>query len=595
MVKKCISVIIMTVMILSMTAGCNSPVAFDISGNNAAIDINGSAYKEAENNASNTPFGAYPDTIYYTLGKMTSDNNSNMPKGDTYEDNVYTRYIKDTINVQNVDAFEAEDGQYDTKVSMAVAMKDIPDIMVVSNPDTLSLLIENDMIEDLSESYEKCLSPKIKSMYESYGDELLSQVTFDGKIMAFPETNITDGPNLLWLRKDWMDKLGLKKTENISDAVDIIKAFVENGMGDNENGNTVGLVCDTSIAGECGYSREYLLDIIFASFDAYPKQWLKEDDGSITYGSVTDNAKQALAYIHELYEENVIDNNFLLRTTANIIELIENGHCGSFFGPWWAPNNPLIKAVGYDSEADWQPYLLQTDSQGRTSYHSQNPCYKYIVVRKGYEHPELAAKIVSVLFDKMRYECNTSKELKQYYQLSVEPTARPLSINIDYKNALNMCYQELCDVINNEKQPSSLNIMESSYYDACMSYLYNSGGVSKSVNGSVSDRNVAGRKGATSDQWAAYMSRIKACSVLSSANINVVNSVFFGSTYTMKSRWWRLKEEEKQVYIKIICGEGSIDEFDQFVSYWYQNGGTQITDEVSEKVSELKKYKKNIN
>ena len=498
MVKKCISVIIMTVMILSMTAGCNSPVAFDISGNNEAIDINGSAYKEAENNASNTPFGAYPDTIYYTLGKMTSDNNSNMPKGDTYEDNVYTRYIKDTINVQNVDAFEAEDGQYDTKVSMAVAMKDIPDIMVVSNPDTLSLLIENDMIEDLSESYEKCLSPKIKSMYESYGDELLSQVTFDGKIMAFPETNITDGPNLLWLRKDWMDKLGLKKPENISDAVDIIKAFVENGMGDNENGNTVGLVCDTSIAGECGYSSEYLLDIIFASFDAYPKQWLKEDDGSITYGSVTDNAKQALAYIHELYEENVIDNNFLLRTTANIIELIENGHCGSFFGPWWAPNNPLIKAVGYDSEADWQPYLLQTDSQGRTSYHSQNPCYKYIVVRKGYEHPELAAKIVSVLFDKMRYECNTSKELKQYYQLSVEPTARPLSINIDYKNALNMCYQELCDVINNEKQPSSLNIMESSYYDACMSYLYNSGGVSKSINGSVSDRNVAGRKGATS-------------------------------------------------------------------------------------------------
>ena len=63
----------------------------------------------------------------------------------------------------------------------------------------------------------------------------------------------------------------------------------------------------------------------------------------------------------------------------------------------------------------------------------------------------------------------------------------------------------------------------------------------------------------------------------------------------MKSRWWRLKEEEKQVYIRIICGEGSIDEFDQFVSYWYQNGGTQITDEVSEKVSELKNYKKNIN
>ena len=34
---------------------------------------------------------------------------------------------------------------------------------------------------------------------------------FDGKLMAVPETVIDHGPNLLWLRKDWMDELGLKE------------------------------------------------------------------------------------------------------------------------------------------------------------------------------------------------------------------------------------------------------------------------------------------------------------------------------------------------------------------------------------------------
>ena len=88
----------------------------------------------------------------------------------------------------------------------------------------------------------------------------------------------------------------------------------------------------------------------------------------------------------------------------NICELIENGICGSFFGPWWAPNNPLANAVSINPDANWQPYLIST-GDNVTEYHSQNPCYKYVVVRKGYEYPEIAAKMISVMFDKIRFGC----------------------------------------------------------------------------------------------------------------------------------------------------------------------------------------------
>lgn len=555
--KKCVAFGVTGIMLI--LAGCKSPAGFASNDNEE--------YNARMEEARTTPFGAYPETIEYTLGKMTSVNNSNMPENDTYTDNAYTRYIKSVINVQNVDAFEANDSQYDTNVSMAISMGSLPDIMVVSSQDEVEQLVGAGLIEDLTESYNNCISDRIRKMYESYGDSLKDMVTYDGKIMALPETNITDGPNLVWLRKDWMDKLGLSEPHTIDDVVNIVKHFISEDPGNNGEDasgkpNTVGLAVDTDVTGECGYSSEFLLDIIFACFGAYPKQWIMNDDGEIVYGSVTDEAKEALSYISGLYNQGVIDNDFLLRTSTNICELIENGMCGSFFGPWWAPNNPLVNAVSRNPDADWQPYLIATDSDGTTSYHSQNPCYKYVVVRKGYEHPEIAAKMISVMFDKVRFDCTDSEEFKNYYQLNVEPTARPLSINVDYNNALSICYRNIDATISGRKNPDSLELLERSFYDACSEYIKNAN--------------------KTSTQWAAYMSRIKACSLIAQDNIKVVDSLYFKTTDTMKSHWWRLKAKEKEAYLKIISGEEDISYFDTFVKEWNEQGGQTITSEVSE-------------
>lgn len=555
--KKCVAFGVTGIMLI--LAGCKSPAGF--------VSNDNEEYNARMEEARTTPFGAYPETIEYTLGKMTSVNNSNMPENDNYTDNAYTRYIKSVINVQNVDVFEANDSQYDTNVSMVISMGSLPDIMVVSSQDEVEQLVEAGLIEDLTESYNNCISDRIRKMYESYGDSLKDMVTYDGKIMALPETNITDGPNLVWLRKDWMDKLGLSEPHTIDDVVNIVKHFISedpgnNGVDASGKPNTVGLAVDTDVTGECGYSSEFLLDIIFACFGAYPKQWIMNDDGEIVYGSVTDEAKEALSYINSLYNQGVIDNDFLLRTSTNICELIENGLCGSFFGPWWAPNNPLANAVSRNPDADWQPYLIATDSDGTTSYHSQNPCYKYVVVRKGYEHPEIAAKMISVMFDKVRFDCTDSEEFKNYYQLNVEPTARPLSINVDYNNALSICYRNIDATISGRKNPDSLELLERSFYDACSEYIKNAN--------------------KTSTQWAAYMSRIKACSLIAQDNIKVVDSLYFKTTDTMKSHWWRLKAKEKEAYLKIISGEEDISYFDTFVKEWNEQGGQTITSEVSE-------------
>ena len=554
--KKIIScVLIINLLIL---CGCGDSGATPSTRENAETK---EEYEAALYTARTTPYGKYPEQLTYTLGKLSGANNSNLPDGETYENNAYTRLLNERLNVQNQDVFEAMDEQYTDSVTMVIAQNDLPDVMIVEDLDELQYLVDNDMIADLTDSYNNCMSDTIKNIYGSYGRDILDVVTFGGKIMAIPETNISDGPNLIWLRKDWMDALGLSAPRTLSDVEEIIRQFKEKDPGHNGAGNTVGLVCDTSLCGGCGYSSEYTLDIIFAAYGAFPKQWIYDEDGNVVYGSVQPEAKEALAHIHELYKEGILDQDFLMRTSSNLIELIVDGQCGSFFGPWWAPNNPLMQAVEQNKDAEWQPYLIATEKSGLTSYHTQNPSGKYIVVRKGYEYPEIACKIVSVLFDYLRYNDRDNQEIVDYYKENVDPTARPFAINVDYNNALQICYGELNHVFAGDKSTDDLNVLEYSYYEACESYLKDA-------------------ENASAEDWAAYTSRITACKILNDGRTNKVESLYFGETETMVTDWWSLENLESDTYLKIVTGESSLDEFDRFVENWYQNGGETITKEV---------------
>lgn len=555
--------------ILSLLSGC-------IKGNISSKDTYTSTWnqieekselKERMKEAKTTPFGKYPELITYTLGKMSATNNSNMPSGDTYEDNAYTRYLKEQLNIQNDNIFEVEGKDYTDVIRVAVAAKNLPDVMIVEGLDVLNQLVEEDLIADLTTVYEQCASERIKDIYKSYGDTIVDMVTFDGKMMALPETNISDGPNMLWLRKDWMDQLGLEEPKTIADAEYIIQQFIEKDPGGNGPGKTIGLVSTAELSGGWGYDYEYQLDVIFTSYNAYPKQWVEDGQGDIIYGSIQPEAKEALAHIQKLYQDGLLDNQFLIRTADNIIELVVSGECGSFFGPWWAPNNPLMASLQNQPNAVWKPYLLETEEDGTTSFVAQNPTTKFVVVRKGYDHPEIIMKLVSVLFDQARYQDMDNVELAEYYKKNVDPTARPLAINVDYYDALDRCYENLSKALAGELAIGNLELLEQSYYELCKEYLKNP--------------EVAGVEG-----WAAYATRIEACELLSTTSIHKIRGYYFGNTQTMDQIWWKLESLEKQAYLEIVTGVKPLDYFDEYVEQWMELGGIEIIKEVNEMIQE---------
>lgn len=557
---RTLSAALAMVFVLSAAVGCKNKDGETGIASESAPSFAASTFEEA----AATPYGRYPELVTYTLGKMSADHNSNMPQGDTYEDNAYTRYLRNMLNIQNENVFEVDDESYDNNIQMAIADQEIPDVMIVQDQSVLQLLARNDMIEDLTQAYKDCATSRIKAMYSSYGGRVLDSATINGKLMALPGTNIQNGPNLLWLRKDWMDALNLDKPTNLAEAEDIVRAFIREDPGGNGTGKTVGLVCDTSLTGDP--DRCFQLDVIFSAFGAYPKKWLQDEEGNVYAGSTAPEAKLALEHLHALYQEKVLDSQFPVRTSSNIRELIVNGQCGSFFGPWWAANDPLMDAYQQNPQAQWQPYLIPTSEDGTLTTYTHDATNKYIVVRKGYEHPEIIVKMISVLFDYTRYVDRDAQEINDYFQLNVDPTARPLAVNVDYQDALFRTTKSIHQALDGDLAEDELLNIERSYYDACQAFLQNP-------------------TSPTAEAWSAYTSRITAVDLLSDAKLQYVENVFNGSTETMSSKGWILEDLESDAYLQIICGGKPVDSFDTFVEEWNQRGGEVITREVAQAIS----------
>lgn len=511
------------------------------------------AWKEA----SETPLGRYPETVTYTLGQMSGANNSNLPEGDSYNDNAYTRYLKKVLNIQNQMVYSESEDRYGEMEDILVNDHNLPDVLVISDQENLKRLVENDLVEDLTEVYETCTTPRIKEMYESYGGEIFKSVEFDGRLMALPETVIDHGPCLLWLRKDWMDELGLEEPSNMEEAFEIIREFRRNRMGAEEGEEPLGLVCDIDLVGKT--SSSYSVDPIFDMFGAKPQRWQEDENGKIIYGSLTQETREALMYLNTLYEEGVLDRDFALRAPNNLRDLVVNGKCGAFFGLWWTPNNPLMDGWKKNKTANWEPYYFPEDRKESANPYNSSRDSKFVVVRKGYEHPEIVMKIISVLFDYSRYEAEDAQEMTDYFALNVDPTARPLVINVDYNEETYQVTRNIRKVLSGEMEEEKLSAIEKSYYEACRNYL--DGGEY------------------TAEDWAAYKSRISAVGLLVDGGYVPPKRRYL--TKGDREIPQALKILERNAFIQIIMGEQDISYFDTFVEEWYAQGGKELTDAIN--------------
>lgn len=527
--------------------------------------------KSEETGATETGSGAAADTEAVTImmGRQTLQN-PKLPEGDTYENNAYTRMLEDKLNVKIVDEFEANGDDYDRQVSLALSAGDIPDIMKVTTLDELQELYENDLIADLTESYESHASDYLKGIYDSYGGRALENVTFDGKIMAIPGTNADSGPSIVWIRSDWMDSLGITVDEDgngcitIEELEMVAKEFVDKNPGNAENVVGIALASWLTSSDPDG---TYSMNSLAYAMGAFPKTWY-EKDGGIIYGSTTEEMKNALSTAAGWYRDGILDPQVGTRTWDDITALLANGQTGIAFGTWHIPDWLLNNVYALNKDASFQAYALE-DANGKVNCKHNDATNGYMVVSKEFAHPELAVEIANLFYDELANSSSVAEEFPEvakYMEDGVDGSTRPFNIEVNSYTSLLDDYKDLKQCLDGEITVEEIHSAE------------------QRTNAAVIGAYLEGTEDATG--WAKYHSRMKGVNLIYELTeqdlFSWLTPVFPQTTPTMETNWANLEKLEEETFIKIVTGVEDVETgFAQFVENWNAQGGAQIIDEIA--------------
>ena len=517
-------------------------------------------------------FGKFANPVQVHIGMQVDPTDRTLPSGDSAGNNEYTRYLKKNYNIDVVVDWTAATGNdYNQKVSLSIASGQLPDGMVVNDRTYMTKAASANLLYNISDLFKQYASTQVNEIMASTKGRAMENASYNGKMVSLPNVTVeTDGVIVMWLRKDWLDKLGLPVPKTISDIEKTAKAFVDNKMA---GPNTIGIVGPSKNTDlYCTFLKSSNniggFDPIFSAMNAWPGYWIN-NNGTVSYGSLSDNTRKTLEILAKWYKEGLIDPE--MGTRDNVGDPINANQAGIFFGPWWAGGYGNGDSFKNDPKANWQAYPVYTND-GKWDVHMKTTGTSYTLISKN-ASPDVARAIMIMNNALVRDEAK--------FDVSVAIGWYPLR---NVMAAANECEYErtnLLKVLNGEATPADYNKPDSLY-----KLMYaDATKVAKVISPPFDNLNVSNFSMANFGDFQRMYSLMIGDRPYATIPIDKkVFSVTYSQTPTMQMKWANLQKLETETMLKIILGQAPIGSFDKFVSDWKAQGGDQITAEVQKLV-----------
>ena len=567
--KQIMALVSATALAATALTGCGSSSSSEKNTQTTAVSEAAGTAKE------DLPFSKYAETVTVHLGGSMNPN-AKILDGMSYEDNAYTRFLKDDLNIEVVYDWIASSSDYDEKMNLCIGSGTIPEMMNV-NATQYRALLKYDMIQPLDQYFEDYASDKLKGYVESGGEELKKCISNDkGEMMAIPAPSMMVGEmNEMWIRQDWLDNLGLEVPRTWDEMAAVAEAFVTQDPDGNGEDDTIGILGpgNSNHINDIG-DNQFGLDPLFCSFQSYPQYWLQDEDGTVKYGSIQPETRTALEKIQKLYTDKLIDPEMLVR--SNCQEAVLSGKVGIFFGPWWS--GYTVGDATLAGEADWRAYFTPLSEDGKYYTHMPDPTSKYVVVSKSCKNPEAAFKIISYLIANEQQWTDdgiTSSEMScaDFY---------PLWNGYDNADEIEVSTETLEKYLAGEITMDDVDFSQHKLLKSDME------AVTKLKKEPYDDFSLD-KWNLDSDLAKSNLPRLVSLLVGGASYVNdkyiPVYNAYSGQTETMETKWANLKKMEEETFAKIIMGKADISEFDTFVENWKNQGGDQILKEINEELN----------
>jgi putative aldouronate transport system substrate-binding protein len=189
------------------------------------------------------------------------------------------------------------------------------------------------LLVDLTDWVDKY--PEMRDYYESQDPRIMFYSASDGnRIFRIPGDVAEPGCEVLWIRKDWLDNLGLPIPKTMAEYEDTLYKFTFNDPDKNGKNDTYGFQGGN---GDLRHFWPWIQGSGNGNGNLY-LQFTKLPNGTLDYAMATEDAKKWLERVAKLYKDGVIAPNSIIANT-NLADEWAKGMFGSTYR-WVAWNNP---------------------------------------------------------------------------------------------------------------------------------------------------------------------------------------------------------------------------------------------------------------
>ncbi len=536
------------------------------------------------------PIGLMPYEAPVTV--IAARNISSNVDETSYENNEFIKRYKEDLNIDLQYEWLIMDDQYDARVSMMFVTQELPDIFPV-NATQLKKLVDADLICDLTDAWKDYATDKTLSLYAASGETALAAATYDGKLYGIPEVSpIEETTRAVFIRSDWLEKLGLSAPTTKDEMLAIMDAFATQDPDGNGQNDTYAFAFSGTL-----YPSTYDIVAFANMFGAFPDTWI-EKDGKIVYGGVQPEMKEALTVLAQMYKEGKIDPEFYEKDNGGASQLVLHEQAGIAFGKQWTAwtGNAFVDLYLSNPDSQWISCAIP-GAETVTAYNNTN---RYFVVRKGFEHPEAIVKMLNMIHYYGTEYGSTVEDFNLddylYYANDFWPDwelalIRPETVHNNMQKWINTFTAIKTDADEDIRKVYASYLNLANYADSKAFFEKGEEWRRLPLGTHVIYPNAV--KGPETDYSAPEFARDyfghttcgQAFKILKyyidndMLNIDKKSPI---TTDTYRDNWGTLDTLAKTYFTRIITGELDIDAFDTFVNEWNEYGGEQITNEMNE-------------
>ncbi|WP_407427938.1 extracellular solute-binding protein [Treponema sp.] len=215
------------------------------------------------------------------------------------------KIVKDKLKINlKLTALPSSEGDQDTKVNAAAAAKSLPDLCMVSDA-VFQKLVDQKLIAPVDKLYAK-MPNRTSKLYDK---DSRAFTTVKGKSYGLAQPGSIVRNEGVLIRKDWLDKLGLKVPKTTDEFFNVMKAFTEKDPDGNGKNDTYGYgaFLELSATNE-GLGRR--LDPIFGAFGV-AGTWNLASAKTAGLNINKPEYYDAMVYMKKIVDAGVIDPNWM--------------------------------------------------------------------------------------------------------------------------------------------------------------------------------------------------------------------------------------------------------------------------------------------